>query len=287
MLEAESKLVARDEPRPAVIPAVLYKLAAFIRRGFLDAASYRLNFAGTYFSGVMYVVFYALLARFIGQTPLGVAAYGDYFTFLLIGSVFARYLSLGMKHLSRELEHEMVMGTIEPMLVTATPPALAILGASAWILVEGVVVLALQLAVGTFVFGANLSAANWPAALLIGALTLGALNSWGLLSASFVLLFKRADPLNWLIDLTAFIFCGVYFPVVFLPIWLRWISYLLPLTWGLEGLREALMRGRAPAELWLYALVLAGFNVLLIPLGILTFRRALARSKQSGNLGHY
>lgn len=263
------------------------KLRAFAVRGFLDASSYRLNFFGTYFSGVLYVVFYWLLARFIGTQPLGVQGYGDYFTFLLIGGTFARYLSLGMKHFSRELEQEMVMGTIEPLMVTATTPAVSFFGGAAWILVEGVIVMALQLSVGAIFFGADFSHANWFGALVIGLLTLMALNSWGVLSAAFVLVFKRADPLNWLIDLTSFIFAGVYFPITLLPPALRIFSYLLPLTYGLEGLRGTLMRGQPLSDFTGQILILLGFNLILFPLGAFAFRYALRYTKRVGSLGQY
>jgi len=70
-----------------------------------------------------------------GDQPAAIREFGDYFTFLLIGGVFARYPSLGMKFLAREIEHEMVIGTVEPLMVTATNPALTLLGASAWLFV--------------------------------------------------------------------------------------------------------------------------------------------------------
>lgn len=265
----------------------VYKLVALTRRGLLVAASYRLNFVGTYFGGALYVFFWALLARFIGQQPASVREFGDYFTFLLIGGVFARYLSLGMKFLSREIENEMVIGTVEPLMVTATNPALALLGASVWLLVEGVFVMALQLGVGIIFFGADLSNANWLVALVTTLLALLALNSWGILSAAFLLIFKRADPLNWLVDLTTFIFCGVYFPIALLPFPLQIFSYLLPLTYALEALRGALMRGQSFYELRAPLLALVIFDVVLIPLGLFAFQRALAYTKRTGNLGQY
>ncbi len=256
-------------------------------RGFLNARSYRLNFIGTYFGGALYVFFYALLAHFIGQQPAAIREFGDYFTYLLIGGVFARYLSLGMKYLAREIENEMVIGTVEPLMVTATSPALALLGASAWLFIEGVLVMLLQLGVGVFVFGADLSRANWLAALVTTLLALGALNSWGILSAAFLLVFKRADPLNWLIDLTTFVFCGVYFPITLLPWGLQWFSYILPLTYALEALRGALMRGQSLYELRAPLLALVLFNVVLVPLCLIVLRRALAYTKRAGSLGQY
>ena len=269
------------------VTRALHKLWALTLRGLLIAKSYRLNFIGTYFGGALYVVFYFFLARFIGQQPASLRDYGDYFTFLLIGGVFARYLVLGMKYFSREIEHEMIVGTIEPLMVTATSPALALLGASAWLFLEGLVVLILQLAIGVVVLGADLSHADWPAAFVTTLLTLLALNSWGILSSAFILLFKRADPLNWLIDLTTFILCGVYFPVALLPVWLRMFSYLLPLTYALEALRGALMRGQSLYELRVPLLALLGFDLVLIPLGLFAFRRALGYAKHAGSLGQY
>ena len=64
------------------------KLWAFVKRGFLHAASYRLNFLGTYLGGLLSVVFFSVLARFYGNSaPAALAPYGgDYFTFLLIGA---------------------------------------------------------------------------------------------------------------------------------------------------------------------------------------------------------
>jgi ABC-2 type transport system permease protein len=253
----------------------------------LVARSYRLNFVGTYLGGALFVFFYALLARFVGRQSAAPDAFGDYFTFLLIGGVFARYLTVGMKFLAREIEHEMVTGTVEPLMVTPTNSALALLGSSAWLFVEGVIVMVLQLGIGVAFFGADLTRANWLSAAVIVVLSLGALNSWGILSAAFLLVFKRADPLNWFIDLTAFIFCGVYFPVSLLPFPLQIFSYVLPLTYALEGLRGALMRGQSLAELGVEVLALVLFNLVLIPLGLAAFRRALAYTKRNGSLGQY
>jgi len=269
-----------------VIPAS--KLFAFTKRGFLHASSYRLNFVGTYLSGVLVIIFFAVLARFYQNAqPAALAPYGDYFTFLLIGGVFARYFSVGMRHFGRELEHELAAGTIEPVMVTATSPALALLGPSLWMLIEGLVLMAIQFAIGAVVFGADFSRADWSAAIVLSLLTITALNGWGIFSAAFVLAFKRADPLSWLVDVTIYMLAGVYFPVSVLPAGLRWAAYLLPLSHSLEGLRFALMRGATLNELWPYVFILFLFNVILLPASLFAFRVALNRVKREGSLGHY
>jgi ABC-2 type transport system permease protein len=267
----------------------LGKIWAFIKRGFLHASSYRLNFLGTYLGGMLSVVFFAVLARFYGNAqPAALADYGgDYFTFLLIGAAFARFLSIGLRHFGRELEHDLAAGTIEPVMVTATAPGLALLGPSLWIVVEGVVLLVVQLVMGAVFFGGDFSRANWPAAAVLTALTLLALSGWGFLSAAFVLMFKRAEPLSWLVDVTLFMLAGVYFPVQVIPWGLRVFAYLLPLSYALQGLRFALMRGQGLDQLWSYVLILLGFTALLLPTGIWGFRVAIDRVRRGGGLGHY
>ena len=265
----------------------LSKLSAFTQRGFRLASSYRLNFVGTYLGGVLLVVFFAVLQNLFGAHPPAIARYGDYFTFLLIGGIFARYLSFGMRQFGRELEHEMIAGTLEPMLVTATPPALVLLGPSLWAALEGLALIAIQFIVGTVFFAADFSRANWPAALAVAAVSLTALSAWGALAAAFMLLFKRADPLSWLVDVTIFLLAGVYFPIDLLPLWLRIPASLLPLSYSLEALRLALMKGQGVGELLGYLGILMLFNVMLIPTSVFAFRRALAHVKRTGSLGHY
>jgi ABC-2 type transport system permease protein len=277
------------EPMTPSIALPGVKLLAFIKRGFWHASSYRLNFVGNYLGSVLVLLFFYVLAQFYGVArPAALAEYGgDYFTFLLIGGVFARYLSLGLRNFGRELEHELTAGTVEPLMVTATTPMLALLGASLWSLLEGLALLVMQLVLGALAFGADFSRANWGSAAVLTLLTVLALNSWGLLTAAFVLAFKRADPLSWLVDVTLYMLAGVYFPVQILPDWLRVIAYALPLSHALEGLRFALMRGDPLAELGRYVLILLGFNALLLPLGLWALRRAIQHVKRAGSLGHY
>jgi len=264
------------------------KWLALTRRGLLHAASYRLNFFGNYLGAGLVLLFFYVLAQFYGAArPAALADYGgDYFTFRLIGGVFARYFSLGLKQFARELEHELSAGTLEPLLVTASSPALVLLGAAGWTLVEGTLIAMAQLLLGTWL-GADFTRANWLAVLVIGALTLTALCGWGILSAAFVLVFKRADPLSWLADVTLYMFAGVYFPIAVLPPVLQPVALALPLSHALEGLRFALMRGAALGDLTRYILILFAFNLGLAPLSLWALRAALTHLKRTGSVSHY
>ncbi len=250
------------------------------------AWSYKLNFITRYLGAVISVLLLFFLDQLLQLNGAGRVEGGTYFTFLVIGGAFIRYLELASHAFSANLRDEMLRGTIEPLLVTATPVTLSLLGPSSWALIEGALLVTIQLGIGWAV-GADFTNANWGAALVILMISLVCLLSFGVFSAAFVVVYKRGDPINWLINSVAFVFSGVFFPVALFPPWLQVISYLLPFTYALRALRGALMRGESLAELWLDVVVLLAFTAVLLPLSLWAMRYAIGRLKQTGELTHY
>lgn len=262
------------------------KLLALIRHNFWLAWSYKLNFFTRYLAAVIAVLLFFFLDRLLqgsGQTTFD---QGSYFTFVLIGGAFLRYLELASHAFSANLRDEMLMGTLEPLLVTATPVTLSILGPSSWMIIQGTIIVLGQLLLGLLI-GADFSEANWGSTLVILAISLTSLVSYGIISAAFTIVFKRSDPMNWLINSIAYVFSGVFFPIELLPSWLRIVSYSLPFTYALRALRGALMRGASLAELTSDIVVLLGFTVVLLPLSFWALRFAIRRMKETGELAHY
>ncbi|MBN2594222.1 MAG: ABC transporter permease [Sedimentisphaerales bacterium] len=66
--------------------------------------------------------------------------------------------------------------------------------------------------------------------------------------------------------------CGLFFPIEQLPIWLRPLSYVLPLTYGADILHES-FDGAASLPVWLDLLVLAGFCMGLFLLSLHNIKR--------------
>jgi ABC-2 type transport system permease protein len=66
--------------------------------------------------------------------------------------------------------------------------------------------------------------------------------------------------------------CGLFFPVQQLPAWLRPLSYVLPPTYGVDALHEAVGRsGRMP--LWLDGAILSAFCLALFLVSVCNIRR--------------
>lgn len=262
------------------------KLAAFFQHGLLLARSYQLNFAARYVAAFVSVFFYFFLAQLFARNQVNVSPGVDYFTFVLIGGAFSKYVEIAMRTLADTLREEMLLGTIEPLLSTATPAALALMGPSLFIISEGTLLVFAQLMMGAL-FGADFDRANWLSAIVLTILLIVCLSCWGVISAALTLRYKRRDPINWSIGAISYLFSGVFFPITALPSAMQIISYALPFTYGLHGLRGALLNGGTLIDLWPDVLALLLFTAALLPCAIIFLRRTTRYLKVSGAIGEY
>jgi len=72
---------------------------------------------------------------------------------------------------------------------------------------------------------------------------------------------------------------GMIFPLDAIPWGVRWISYLLPLTYFVEISQGVMLRGTPIDHLWIPMVVLAGMAVLVFAGAVARFRRDLGPSK--------
>jgi ABC-2 type transport system permease protein len=69
--------------------------------------------------------------------------------------------------------------------------------------------------------------------------------------------------------------CGVFFPVPSMPFPLPILSYLLPLTYTVDGLRHCLLEGKPMIPLFLDLFILLGFVVLIFTLSLSIFKKRI------------
>ncbi len=262
---------------------------AFLKRDLSQAISYRLSFLlqiGSIFFSV--ATFYFLSQLFGGAVAPQLAAYGgDYFSFVLIGLAFTGYMGLSMSNFAASIREGQMMGTLEVMLLSPTRLSTILFSSSLWSYLLTTLNVVVYLLVGVLLFGVNLSHANLAAAVIALILSITSFSSIGILSAAFVLLFKKGDPVTWLFGSVSSLLAGVYYPISVLPDWLEPLSRILPLTYALDAMRLAMLKGYSIYELRFDILVLLGFTAVLTPLAFLVFRKALKRAKMEGSLTQY
>ena len=77
---------------------------------------------------------------------------------------------------------------------------------------------------------------------------------------------------------------GVYYSVNVLPTWLQPISYAVPTTYMLRGIRAVLIEGHGIADQAGNLAILAVFGVVLVPFSLFAFAAAERWAKKTGRL---
>ncbi|MFQ5574714.1 MAG: ABC transporter permease, partial [Terriglobia bacterium] len=174
------------------------KLLAFLKRDFRNEVSYRFSFFMRFFGIFFSVTTFFFVAQLFGKSvsPHLEAYGGDYFSFVLIGIAFSGFLGTGLSTFSSSISSAQAQGTLEAMLVTPTKLSAIIVLSSFWSFLFTSFNVLVYLVFGAAVFGMNLGNVNILAALLILALTIVAFSGVGVISASFIMVLKRGDPIG-------------------------------------------------------------------------------------------
>ena len=267
----------------------MYKPLAFLKRDLLQELTYKLSFllqmASIFFSLAMFYFISKLVSP--AASPYLAKYGGDYFPFILIGLAFYQFLGTSLGSFSSALRGGQMMGTLEVMFLTPTNPYMIIISSSLFSYIYTSIELTVYLIFGALFFGFDIFAVNWPAFLLVFALTIIAFSSLGIISASFILVFKRGDPIAFLIHSLSGLFGGVFYPIEVLPDWLKIFPKVLPITYSLEAFRACIMKGSGIAEISHELLALVIFTCVTLPPALLSFKLALAKAKRDGSLSGY
>jgi ABC-2 type transport system permease protein len=166
-------------------------------------------------------------------------------------------------------------GTLEQLAVMPLRPRDAFLGKTVPYFVVAAVDLAIVLAVGIAIFGVPFRGS--PAVFALGALlflfvTLGI----GVLISTVSQNQGQAIQLAIMTMLPQVLLSGLIFPLSSIAVGVRWISYLLPLTYFNEIARGVMLRAEPIGPLWQAFVFLALLGVAVVTLAILRFRGYLA-----------
>jgi len=267
----------------------LRKLALLFLRDLAVARSYRAAFLIEIFQALFGVAGFYFLSRFVESAKLekSLPPGANYFSFALVGIAFFDYLSVGLHTFDASLQEARQNGTLENLLVTQTSLPVILAGSSLYPFALMSLRTAIYIGWGAALFGFPLSGANWLGAFLVLAASVLAFSGLGILSASYLLIFKRGNPVNWAILGLSTVAGGMMYPVSVLPVWLQHVARLIPITYSLEGMRAAILGHATLRELVPSLAGLVVFAVVLLPISFAIFSWALRRTKIAGTLTHF
>jgi ABC-2 type transport system permease protein len=264
----------------------LAKVWAFLYRDLLTDLSYRFAFVLQIGGMVFAVAVFFFASRMIDPKTAGLDGIQP-FPWLLVGVAFQLYFATALYSFSAKVRSEQMLGTLEAMLVSPTPTSLVIFSSTAWDFTWGGLRLVVYLLAAVFLFGVKLDVTS-PLALALGiVLTLVSSAGIGMISASFILYFKRGDPVNFILSMGTTFFGNVIFPAKLLPRTVQWVSDWLPMTWSLKVVRGTLLQGAAFHDVAGEIGRLAILTAVLVPAGLFGARIAIRRAKREGSLVQY
>jgi ABC-2 type transport system permease protein len=259
---------------------------AFFDMGFSTAVNYPVDFLMSTVRPLVPVVTFFFVAQLVtDRASVG----GDYYSFVVIGFLAIEALSGALGGFTHEVQSAVQQGRFEMLLVEPVRWRLLPFGLAGWPVVSRVVSTGIAAAVA-ILLGARFRWSALPMALALFVLALGASMAIGVLSGAIGVMSKRSDPVLTLYTLVAGILSGVAFPVDALPGPIRSLSWLIPHTYVISGLRKVLLADGAsvPGPSLAQAFVaLALFNLLAFPIVMWLFGRIMEAGRRTGVLSGY
>lgn len=259
----------------------LYQVLALIKKDWLLEWSYPLSFFSHLAGMVVHLTLFYFLSRLMPDQ-------GRYFNFVVVGLSCSTLFSAALYGLSSSVRNEQLMGTLETLCASPVSFGTILMAKSLFSLGYAAIETFTYLAAAAVLFGFSIHLEQMALLLLVVLLSLTAFLFMGLISAGWVIRFKRGDPASWLITLATQILSGVFFPISLLPNWLQTASSLSPLTHALNGIRPLLQEHSSELHQTysaIYALSL--FIVVLGPLSLAGLKWSLRSCLRHGTLGDY
>ncbi|MGH2532495.1 MAG: ABC transporter permease [Thermomicrobiales bacterium] len=206
-------------------------------------------------------------------------------TFLLTGALLWSYLSMLFDILSETVSWERWEGTIEYTFMSPASRATHLIGTSIYAVIYGIVRTAIMFVVISLFFDLEVANANYLGALLMVAVASISLVGFGMMAAVMPLLSpEKGQQVTFIFGSVLLLISGVYYPVDVLPGWMQALATVSPVTYALEGAREALLEGQGIGSLWgsIWPLLIIG--AVCVPLGLWVFHLGERYAKRTGRL---
>lgn len=259
---------------------------AFLDMGLSTGINYPLDFAMSSLRPLVPVVTFFFVAQLVTGGP---SVGGDYYSFVVIGVLVTEALQGALGGFSHEVQSAVQQGRFEMLLVEPLRWRILPFGLAGWPIISRATFAGLA-AIVAMMLGAEFRWAELPVALLLFLMGLGACLAIGVLSGAIGVLSKRSDPVLTLYALAAGILSGVAFPLELLPDPVRALSWVVPHTYAIAGMRRVLLPGGAslPGPTLEQAIQgLTIFNIVVFPIVLWLFGRIMEAGRRTGVLSGY
>jgi ABC-2 type transport system permease protein len=263
------------------------RLGAFFERDIRLAFAYPYGLVMPFLSIIVTVAGFAYLSRLVDPHAQLRSAHEPltYFSYVVVNLAFMLLLNGALQAVAGAIRRDQVAGTLDAVLATPAGLGHLLAGSTLWPVAFAALQAAFYLACGA-AFGLHLPAVDAAGFAVVLVLSMACMVALGGLGAAVVIRYKQNPPSSLLAGGAAAMLSGALFPVSLLPVPLRDLSWMLPLTHALNGLRAALSGAGfialAPDVLWM-----AATTAILGPLSLAVFSHAVRLARKDGTLSSY
>jgi ABC-2 type transport system permease protein len=212
---------------------------------------------------------------------------GDYVSFIVVGMIVSSFAFSTLWGMSYALRGEQWSGTLETTFLAPCSRFSILLGKAFSSMLTTSIWVFLQLTLSALVFNLKIKVLNLPIALLLLLIALPSFLGMGFSLAGIVLEFKEHNAFVNFLSAFLGLLLPISYPLVVLPTFLRYLSYLLPPTYAIEGMRNLLILESSLSELVNLILPLIFFDVFWLLVGSIVFLIEEKRVMKKGALGYY
>jgi len=230
---------------------------------------------------ILSVTAYVFLYRALGAPRL-------YEALVILGGAMIPFWLIVLWSMAMQLYWEKETGNLDIFLSAPADPIALLLGMALGGLFMGGLRTVLIILIGALLFHVEFAVSNWWLLTAMFLLTLSALFAMGMAAASVYFVTGRTGyKLNIALMEPVYMLTGVYFPMKNLGFVLSVIASFIPISLGLDGMRQLCLPGKSfPAFLSAHteALILVGMTILFGLASVYLLRFMAEKGRRDGTL---
>tara|TARA_B100000963_G_scaffold289408_1_gene258891 strand:+ start:1115 stop:1909 length:795 start_codon:yes stop_codon:yes gene_type:complete len=262
---------------------VISKIAAFLYRDFLILKSYKLDII---LQAAMALVI-PLVAYFLTKISTIETSFSERFASNLFSLILIDYMFSIMGVFSLRVREAQLQGNFEILFLTKTSFEFILMVSSISTILRCWLRSLIYISAANIFFSTDIPINLIPSILMLSLICILPFLGIGLLSASFIIIFKKGNPINFLVGLVSIIFSNIFFQNEVLPLFFDKLYEFSPIFIGNEMLLTLTYSAFLDTSFFQNFLIILSYSVFLLFFGIITVKYAIKKSKENGTLNQY
>ena len=210
----------------------------------------------------------------------------DVWVYTSLGLIFNMFFGITLWGTAYGIRREEWTGTFENIYVTPISRITLIFGNAIKTIMQNGIGLSMQMGIVIYWYWGLFNFTNLLIALLFLLVSILLIQGLAMMLSGFVLWQKQGYRAVMFIENMLSIITPVTYPIVTMPTFLQYLSYGNPLTYGIEGFRNAIMFGTNKLT-FVYLGILIVLSIVMLIIGMKTFGAIEKRLRAKGTIGQY